>query len=586
MPSADAPQVLILGAGVNGCAVARELILNGVPVCLVDSADIATGATAKSSRLIHGGLRYLEYGEFDLVRESIDERTRLLRLAPHYVEPLRLFIPAANRTGGFLNATRRFFGWAASRAQRNSARGLWLIRLGLWLYDLYARDRSLPKHRTHHVGDPETPKVDPRAYRWLVSYSDAQMLYPERFVLALLEDARRLASEQQIDFRVLNYHEARMQGASAEIYQHKTSSGPVLRFEPIALVNATGAWGDRTLEQLGVPSKRLFGGTKGSHFLTRSQRLKRALGGQAVYAEAADGRLVFVLPAGESVLVGTTDEPFEQSPDQAVASQQELDYLLGMVNNVFSEVNLSREDIESHYSGVRPLPFSKNSAPGEITRRHRIEETRFGGVPVFTLVGGKLTTCRALAEATVDQILDRLGRDRTAHSRDRMIPGGESYPEDSDALETEWQRLAKQYETCVEEIQAVSKLIGTRTAEVFASFSTHNTGRLDGTFLPIAFARWVIRHEWVTTLEDLVERRLMLLSHPRLSRRCLEQLAQLLVEEGGLEKHETAECVKATRAHLRRCYGKRLVKSDATLDVSPSDPGAEESTGAPGEKDR
>src|SRR5688572_31945084 len=137
-------RVLILGAGINGAALARELVLNGLSVCVVDKADIASGATARSSRLIHGGLRYLEHGEFDLVRESLAERTRLLRLAPQFVRPLELFIPVSNRTSGFWTAARRALGWSRKAGHSGSEgiehRGLWLVRVGLTLYDLYARD--------------------------------------------------------------------------------------------------------------------------------------------------------------------------------------------------------------------------------------------------------------------------------------------------------------------------------------------------------------------------------------------------------------------------------------------------------------
>ena len=157
--------VLILGAGINGAALARELVLNGVPVWVVDKADIASGATAASSRLIHGGLRYLEYGELDLVRESLDERARLLRLAPQFVEPLRLYIPLTHRTGSFWRSVMRFFGAARSSFLSRLAlpgrreRGLWLVRMGLWLYDRFARDPEFPESSVVRVGEPGTPQA-------------------------------------------------------------------------------------------------------------------------------------------------------------------------------------------------------------------------------------------------------------------------------------------------------------------------------------------------------------------------------------------------------------------------------------------
>ena len=183
MAASDQP-VLILGAGINGAAIVRELALNGVSVCLVDTADLAFGATAYASRLIHGGLRYLEYGEFDLVRESLAERTRLLRLAPQFVRPLRLFIPIENRFGGLWRSAERFLfkGGRGNRAARPSrfaeSRGLYLVQMGFRMYDTYARDPELPKHATHRRTQEDAIEVNAK-YHWLCSYYDAQIRFPE-----------------------------------------------------------------------------------------------------------------------------------------------------------------------------------------------------------------------------------------------------------------------------------------------------------------------------------------------------------------------------------------------------------------------
>ena len=205
--------ILVLGAGINGVAITRELLLNGVPVCLVDQGDIAGGTTAYSSRLIHGGLRYLEYGEFHLVRESLEERERLLQLAPHFVRPLHLFIPVQRRASGVYSAARKFLGWPTASQDKYVPRGLWLVRMGLRLYDWCARHSSLPRHRGHRLDEPSVPPVDPQQFRWLVSYYDAQVEFPERFVLAMLEDARRLAAEQGVPLDVYTYHRASRRGA-------------------------------------------------------------------------------------------------------------------------------------------------------------------------------------------------------------------------------------------------------------------------------------------------------------------------------------------------------------------------------------
>ncbi len=527
--------ILILGGGINGAAVARELVLNRVPVCLVDSADLASGATAYSSRLIHGGLRYLEYGEFALVRESLAERSRLLRLAPQFVRPLQLFIPVQQRLGGLRRSALKFFGWGETG--ETGTRGLWLVRAGLWMYDTYAKDSQLPKRSTHAVTDSDVPPVDRTKYRWLCSYYDAQILYPERFVIALLEDARQLATEHGVAFDVYTYYRATLRDRTVEIRresrspvsprpetaslgetrlrgERKAGDSPVMTFEPAAIINATGAWVDRTLAKLNVPSRQLMGGTKGSHFVTSHAGLRDALAGRGIYAEASDRRPVFVLPLENSTLVGTTDLPYQESPETAVATEDELAYLLAAANRVFPDLTLARNDIDLHYSGVRPLPYVGPANPAVVTRRHWVEENSESAVPLFSIIGGKLTTCRSLAEVTVAAVLRRLGTQPTANSRDRVIPGGELDTRDGDALAD--------------------------------------------TSLSCARARHVIRNQWVTRLSDLVERRLMLLYDPKLSERCLRQLAGLMAEEGLLRESDIDDEVRSCIERLKTHYGKQL----------------------------
>ncbi len=527
----DVQPVLILGGGINGAAVARELILNGVPVWLLDTADLAFGATAYSSRLIHGGLRYLEFGEFSLVKESLDERARLLKLAPHLVKPLRLFIPVRNNWGGLTQAAGKFLG-LRGKSKKTVHRGLRVVQVGLWLYDHYSRvarperawDGSiLPPRSLHRLDEEGVPAVNPKVAKRLWAYSDAQIIFPERLVIDFLADARELAKASGLDFRVFTYHRAALKGSTVEI----SPTDPVGRgspdpapgdgeftVEPSAIINATGAWVDSTLARLPLPSRRLMGGTKGSHFLTYHPRLAELLNGQGVYTEARDGRPVFLLPFCGGTLVGTTDIPFDGDPAAAVATQEELEYLLSVVADIFPGAGLQRSDIAMHQCGVRPLPYVDAKTPAAITRRHQLVWNDAAPLPLVSLVGGKLTTCRSLAEETAAAVLHRIGRPVIANSRERPIPSSRHTP------------------CAVASPQLMPEIVDS------------------------------IQTEWVTHLEDLVERRLMLHFQPQLSRQLLADLAHALVQHGKLEVTEIEPAVTRCAARLRSHFGIQLTNDN------------------------
>ena len=557
--------ILILGAGINGCALARELALNAVDVTLVDTADIASGATAYSSRLIHGGLRYLEYRELDLVRESLEERERLLRLAPQFVRPLRLFVPTSRRLGGLTAMLGRALGLKkfSSASRRNVPRGMWLVRLGLWLYDTYAGRIQLPRHAVHQVDANSPVAVNPSKYRWLCSFYDAQVEFPERLVLSMVEDARRAAAEQNVRFEVFTYHRAVLEGKAVTIHDVLSDGPPAKSFEPAAIINATGAWIDETLRRLHVDSDRLIGGTKGSHFFTFHEGLRSGLHGDGVYAEAVDGRPIFLLPLGEGTLVGTTDLPYEGSPTDAVASCAELDYLLSAANNIIADLDLGPKDVEMHYSGVRPLPYVGAKTPASITRRHHLETNASCRVPLYSVIGGKLTTARRLAEETADVVLGQLGRarDRLAgdrSTRERIFPGGELFPDDVKGEDKECLRISQALDFPLEQVQAIWQLCGSRTAAILTELTDQPRDVLDGTALPRSFASWVIDNECVRRLGDLVERRLMLLYHARLSAKSLRQLAALLVEAGNIAADDAAGEVQGCIDRLQKHFGRAV----------------------------
>ncbi len=570
------PHVLVVGAGINGAAVARELILNGVSVTIVDANDIAFGATSRSSRLIHGGLRYLERGDVRLVFESLRERAILLRTAPQFVQPLRLQIPVRRRFGGLiwglltlLGCERTWIGRLWLRCcPKAKERGLWVIRMGLRIYDwLAARsgDHETPTYSVTSILATQTRQFD-SSIRWLCEYSDAQISFPERFVVTLLADAQRVAQQQGLTCEVLTHTIAQFSGSQVWLHDRLGQSQPKL-LSPTIVINATGAWGDATLADWNVGAQKLFGGTKGSHFVTTNAALRDAIGMNGLYAEASDGRLVFILPFGpEQTLVGTTDEPFSARPDMAVAEPREIEYLIQLVNAVVPSAQLSGNDVLLTCSGVRPLPFGRDDSPSSIPRGHWIDENSRGPVPILTLIGGKLTTCRKLAEEVADRVLLRLNRPRVIDSRRERLPGAQDFPTANAAMKSLHLRFSQQFGLSVAQVEAVWPLIGNRFEEVFEPSFAYGDSleQADGnasvadTNLPRRFVVWVIRAEWVRSLSDLVERRLMLLYETRLTTRCLQELAEILAKTGIILRERIDDDVIACIARLRRVYRREV----------------------------
>lgn len=572
-PSNEHP-VLILGAGINSAAVARELLLNGVPVCVVDANDIAYGATARSSRLIHGGLRYLEYGDFHLVRESLQERTRLRKLAPHFVKPFRLNIPVKSRFGGFFQAVARFLGVSRSkwfrrlsrRRTHHQQRGMWLVRIGLWMYDRFVFDPEFSNSQVVSIKDRMSLPVNSKEYRWLCSYSDSQMLFPERFTISMFEDARRLAEEKQIDFRIYTYCDIQRNGQTFELtsrYEnHQTET-----IEPVLVINASGAWGDYTLRDLKIDSPQLFGGTRGSHCVITNDKLKSTISNEGIYAEADDGRPVFLLPFGDHVLVGTTDIPYAGRPEEAIATDEELDYLLSLVQKLFPLVEVTRENILLHYCGVRPLPVNVNQKAASVSRGHKVAMTSIQGIPVATLIGGKLTTCRAFAEHIVRKLAEQLGLLQPITSRDIPFPGGdfsdwEELDDNAESQERFCAQIAKSLDVRSEIVLTLWNLCGTDVITFMENHQTEANETIADTTIPRCYVQHVIEQEWVTNLDDLVERRLMLLFSAQLTRQTLEELASCLAEAEKLSADAIESGVQATIDRLVNVYG-RSVQADS-----------------------
>lgn len=417
-------EVLIIGGGINGAGLLRELALNGVDALLVDKADFAAGATSASSRMIHGGLRYLENGEFRLVRESLHERNRLLKNAPHAVKPLPTTIPVFSRWSGFANATAKFF----DRTSKPSKRGAALVKIGLTLYDLFtARDRVLPTHS--FASRTAALRTRPLLHPGIVctaTYYDAWIPLPERLCLELIDDALAAHPGAQ----ALNYITAVSTAPDGSVNLRDEISGENFSVTPRVVVNATGAWIDFANTALGQPT-RFIGGTKGSHLIVDHPELLAATAGQQLFYENEDGRICIFFPLHGKVLVGSTDIRIE-NPDDAVCDEREIDYMLQSVRTVFPAIKIGREHIVSRFCGVRPLPASEAGFTGRISRDHARRDLPPAPParpwPVYSLVGGKWTTFRAFAEQVADKIFVDLGRTRHTATHDTPIGGREPEP--------------------------------------------------------------------------------------------------------------------------------------------------------------
>lgn len=368
--------VAIVGGGINGVAIARECARAGRSTLLLEQHDFAAGTTSRSTRLIHGGLRYLEHGEVGLVRESVRERRRLLQETRHLVRPITFLLPLG------------------PQAQRSALE----VRFGLWLYRRFAAARY-----RNHAGNATAAleRLLDSGERWRIfHYDDAQCEFPERLAAEWLVEATDSGAEARNYTQVL---EIEVSGGQARgLRLRDCLSGREARIEAGWTINAGGPWADLVAQSAGLKASTMVGGVRGSHIvLPRFAGMPEA----AIYIEAVDGRPFFVIPWNGQVLVGTTEVPDRADPAQVQASADEVQYLLDSVRQRFPQASISAEQIRYTYAGVRPLPFVGDDNPSAITRRHFLHHHREEGVAqMISVIGGKLTTAASLARECARQI--------------------------------------------------------------------------------------------------------------------------------------------------------------------------------------
>jgi glycerol-3-phosphate dehydrogenase len=564
-------KVLVVGGGINGVGTFRDLALQGVDVALVERGDYCQGASGASSHMIHGGIRYLENGEFRLVRESVVERNRLLRIAPHYVKPLQTTIPIFSTFSGVLAAPLRFL--THKQQGKPKERGAFLIKLGLSLYDSFSRDGgTVPRHqfRGRQRTLAELPSLRPDV-KYTATYFDASVHNPERLTLDVLQDGEKAghasgANAQGNTARASNYLSLKSMtgkpnrgtGKGSTVRLRDELTGEEFDFTADVIVNTTGAWVDLTNTAMGTASA-FMGGTKGSHIVLDHPELLAACGGREIFFEHTDGRIVLIYPMGDRVLVGTTDVDADMAQD-AVCTDEEIEYFFELIGHVFPTIGVTREQIVYTFSGVRPLPRHDATQPGFVSRDYRIERRSSGsstagaGAVVLSLVGGKWTTFRALAEHLTNDVLAELGMQRKVSTAQLAIGGGAGFPGDEASV----QKWIKEHMTAGRDADRTAGLLtryGTRAESVMAYLDDGPDRLLHSTReLSVRELAFMAAHEQVGHLVDVLIRRTSLAFRGLVTGELLNEVADLLALPLGWDSAARAAEIRHAQDVLQRFH--------------------------------
>ena len=539
--------VLIIGAGINGCGLFRDLCLQGIDCLLIDRGDVCEGASAAPSRLIHGGIKYLETGEFRLVRESAIERNRLLRNAPHVVKPLETVLPVASWFGGIASSALRFLGVKAKLKDR----GAIITEIGLRIYDMYNRKvRALPDHSFWGRGAlrSEYPAFAPHIKAAGVYY-EGRITHAERLGMELVTDG--LAANPHSALRTYVTPGRHTEPGQIELTDAITGERRIVTAGIV--VNAGGAWIDKINASLGINSRHM-GGSKGSHLVVRNPELLDALSGRMIYFGTVDGRVNLVYPFLGNILIGATDIPVTD-PDEALCGEAETDYLLKVVSEIFPTIHITRDQILLSYCGVRPLPRSEGVDIGAVSRDHAIARDRLPGteVAVLSLIGGKWTTFRAFAAQASDLVLSMLGRSRVASTEDLAIGGGRNYPLDEARANELVRSVAALSGLAAARVRQLLERYGTTAAAVAATIAATSDKPLRS--IPGYSAGEIIhicRTEHVRRLSDILLRRTAIAMEGLLSAAAVEEAAEIVATELGWTPAQRTAEVALMRAEMAR----------------------------------
>ena len=473
--SHESVDVVVIGGGINGAGIARDAAGRGLSVILCEKDDLSQGTSSRSGKLVHGGLRYLEYYEFRLVRESLIEREVLLNSAAHIIWPLRFVLPHSP-----------------------DDRPAWLVRLGLFLYDNLGGRKKLPGTRTLDLHrDPEGAPIKEQ-YRKGFEYSDCWVDDSRLVLLNALDAAARGA-------RILT----RTRCASARRVdglwqvQLQSSTGETRQVTARALVNAGGPWVNEVIESVeGTHSTRKVRLVKGSHIIVP----KFWTGQQAYLVQNNDKRVIFINPyEGDKALIGTTDIAYEGSPDHVEVAEEEIDYLISAVNRYFKN-QLHRADVLQSFSGVRPLFDDGAGNPSAVTRDYVFDVEAEEGAPILNIFGGKITTFRKLAEHALQRLESTFPDMGHAWTRNASLPGGDFPEADFELFLSE---VIERYQWLPRDLAChYARLYGTRMEMILQGASSLETlGAQFSQLLYAAEVRYLIEHEWAMSADDILFRR-------------------------------------------------------------------------------
>ncbi|MEC9342523.1 MAG: glycerol-3-phosphate dehydrogenase [Pseudomonadota bacterium] len=469
--------IAIIGGGVNGCGIARDAAGRGLSVFLCEQGDLAQATSSASTKLFHGGLRYLEYFEFRLVREALVEREVLLKAMPHISWPMRFVLP-----------------------HHSGLRPAWMLRIGLFLYDHLGGRRILPPARTLDLSKDPAGRPLKAEYRKAFEYSDCWVQDSRLVVLNARDAAERGAT---IAVGTL-CREARREDGVWRLMLEGPETGTESAIRARALVNAGGPWVEQIIrERIGIRTDNGIRLVRGSHIVVR--RLFKH--DRAYIFQNADERVVFAIPYEEDyTLIGTTDRDHEGPPGEAVCTDEEASYLCAAVSEYF-ETPVTVDDIVWTYSGVRPLYDDGSDSATEATRDYVL--TVDGGsneAPVLNIFGGKITTYRRLAEAALEELADYFPEMDAPWTAGVALPGGDFGVDQVDRLVRE----LRQAHPFVDEKQArrLVRAYGTEAAVMLSGARERpDLGRDFGAGLSEAEVRWLMTHEWARSAEDVVWRR-------------------------------------------------------------------------------